>query len=144
MSHSILVIHGPNLNSLGTRETDIYGSQNLDNINSAIKKQAETDGVQVTFFQSNHEGELVDAIHESSCDGILINPAAFTHTSVAIRDAIASCQKPAIEIHLSNIYARESFRHHSYVSAVCIGQVAGFGPTSYLLGLQGMIAHLNG
>lgn len=135
----ILVIHGPNLNLLGTREVEIYGKTTLDEINANLKKGAEKAGHSVEFFQSNHEGEIVDEIQKADADVILLNPAAFTHYSVAIRDAIASVDIPTIEVHLSNIYAREDFRQESVVAPVTVGQVAGFGPTSYYLALEAAI-----
>lgn len=132
----ILVIHGPNLNLLGTREVEIYGTITLDEINSNLKNEAVKAGHSIEFFQSNHEGEIVDKIQKAEADIILINPAAFTHYSVAIRDAIASVDIPAIEIHLSNIYAREDFRQESVIAPVTLGQVAGFGEASYYMALQ--------
>lgn len=138
----ILVIHGPNLNLLGTREVDVYGKTTLAEINKAMKKQAAGAGHKIDFFQSNHEGEIVDAIQKAECDVILINPAAFTHYSVAVRDAVASVGIPAIEIHLSNIYAREEFRQESLIAPVATGVVAGFGPKSYYLALEAAIEML--
>lgn len=140
----ILVIHGPNLNLLGIRETDVYGKDTLDTINDEIKKMAEKLKVGVAIIQSNHEGELVDAIGKAigNYEGIIINPAAYTHTSVAIRDAIAGVRLPCIEVHLSNIYARENFRHNSLIAPVSIGQVSGFGKNSYTLALKAMVDFL--
>ena len=137
----IKVINGPNLNLLGKRERDIYGEMTLAEIEQQLTNLARELGCQVDFFQSNHEGELIDAIHacRSGYDGILINPAAFTHYAYAIRDAIAAVELPVVEVHMSNIYQREPFRHESVTAAVCRGQVAGFGPNSYLLGLQGLV-----
>ncbi|MCA9407909.1 MAG: type II 3-dehydroquinate dehydratase [Candidatus Omnitrophica bacterium] len=138
----ILVIHGPNLHLLGTREQQVYGSTTLDEINGMLKKFADQEKVELICFQSNHEGEIVDLIGKSKKDNIaaiVINPAAYTHTSVAIRDAIAAVAVPTIEIHLSNIYAREEFRQHSLISPVCYGQISGFGPESYVLGLKAAI-----
>lgn len=140
----ILVIHGPNLNLLGTREVEIYGKATLDEINSNLKNEAEKAGHSIEFFQSNHEGEIVDKIQKAEADIVLINPAAFTHYSVAIRDAIASVDSPTIEVHLSNIYAREDFRQESVIAPVTLGQVAGFGPFSYYLALQAAIELLKG
>ena len=134
----ILVIHGPNLNLLGSREKNIYGEATIDEINSMLKKLAKELAVEIEIVQSNHEGEIVDLIGgaKKSVDAILINPAAYTHTSVAIRDAISATKIPAVEVHISNIYAREEFRHTSLVAPVAEGQVTGFGVTSYLLGLR--------
>jgi 3-dehydroquinate dehydratase-2 len=140
----ILVIHGPNLNLLGTRESDIYGIRTLDEINDSLNALAEELGVELAIHQSNHEGEIVEIIqHSGKCSALLINPAAYTHTSVAIRDAIAAVDIPAVEIHLSNIYKREEFRHTSLISPVASGQVAGFGPDSYLLGLRAAVIVAN-
>ena len=143
---NILVIHGPNLHLLGKRQPEIYGHQTLEDINAALDRRAAASPHEVVLkiFQSNHEGEIVTIIgeHINWTDGILINPAAYTHTSIAIRDAIATVAVPVIEIHLSNIYAREEFRHHSYISAVALGVIGGFGTHSYLLALEAMIQHL--
>ena len=138
---SILVLHGPNLNLLGCREPDIYGSATLDDINSLLKELAAQLDAKVSVLQSNREGILVDAIQESrgTHDGILINAGAYTHTSVAIRDAVSAVPLPAVEVHLSNIYQRESFRHHSYLAPVVLGQISGFGVQSYMLGLRALI-----
>ena len=140
----IRVLHGPNLNLLGTREQLIYGTISLDAIDSAIMKLAEELVVEVDLRQSNSEGELVNWIQEAGTgyEGIIINPAAYTHTSVAIRDAIAAVGLPTVEVHLSNIYQREEFRHRSYVSGVAIGQISGLGPTGYLLALRGLQDYL--
>ena len=140
----ILVIHGPNLNMLGTRESDIYGTKTLDEINTSLHALAADLDVELVISQSNHEGEIVEIIQKSKdCSALLINPAAYTHTSVAIRDAIAAVDIPAVEIHLSNIYRREEFRHKSLISPVASGQVAGFGPDSYLLGLRAAVVVAN-
>lgn len=141
----VLVLHGPNLNLLGTREVGIYGRTTLEEINAALRALAEELGVEVRIQQSNHEGALVDAIQglREWGDGLVINAGAYTHTSVAIRDAITSVEKPAVEVHLSNIFAREPFRHHSYLAPVCVGSICGFGPASYLLGLRGLVDHLS-
>ena len=140
----ILVINGPNLNLLGTRESDIYGTMTLKDINTTIHDLAKELNVEVTISQSNHEGDIVDLIHNSKdYAALVINPAAYTHTSVAIRDAIAAVEIPAVEIHLSNIYKREEFRHKSLISPVAYGQVSGFGPDSYLLGLRAAVSIAN-
>jgi len=140
----ILVIHGPNLNLLGARESDIYGSQTLEEINNSLKELAKEFNTQLVIKQSNHEGEIVDLIqHSRDYSGILINPAAYTHTSIAIRDAIAAVNKPAVEVHLSNIYKREEFRKTSLIAPVTSGQISGFGPQSYLLGLRALSYILN-
>lgn len=140
----ILVIHGPNLNLLGKREPEIYGSTTIDELNALLKKEAKTLGTKVEFSQSNSEGEIVNIIQEAmeSFDGIVINPAAYTHTSVAIRDAIASTAIPTIEVHISNIYKREDFRKKSFISGVSIGVVSGLSIDSYLLGLRGLVNYL--
>jgi 3-dehydroquinate dehydratase-2 len=140
----ILVLHGPNLNMLGTRETGIYGAVTLDAINGMLHRLADELGTTIDSFQSNSEGELVDAIQQALgvFDGILINPAAYTHTSVAIRDALAAVSLPTVEVHLSNIHTRESFRHASYTAPVAIGQIVGFGADSYLLGLRALVGTL--
>ncbi|NJO43709.1 MAG: type II 3-dehydroquinate dehydratase [Cyanobacteria bacterium CRU_2_1] len=141
---SILVLHGPNLNLLGKREPGVYGSATLDDIDRALKQDAERLQIKLTPFQSNHEGALIDAIHSAlgQHQGILINPGAYTHTSVAIRDAIAAVAIPTVEVHLSNVYRREPFRHQSYIAPVAIGQISGFGTESYRLGLQALVHHL--
>jgi 3-dehydroquinate dehydratase II len=138
------VIHGPNLNLLGLREPGIYGSQTLTTIEAMLTHEAEALGVTLEFFQSNSEGALVDCIQAAwgNKAGILINPGAYTHTSVAIRDAIAAVGLPTVEVHLSNIHQRESFRHHSYIAAVAVGQICGFGADSYRLGLHALVQHL--
>ena len=146
MSGKVLVLHGPNLNLLGTREPHIYGSQGLEDINEKVRELAVNLGVEVKFFQSNHEGSLVDRIQEAAdgFDAIMINPAAYTHTSVALRDAISAVGLPVVEVHLSNIHAREEFRKISMTAPVALGQVTGFGADSYLLGLMGIVYHLDG
>ena len=141
---NILVIHGPNLNLLGEREPDIYGKTTLESINNNILNWAQKKEVKIEITQSNHEGEIVDIIGKANerYDAILINPAAYTHTSVAIRDAISAVSVPTVEVHLSNIYSREEFRHKSMISAVCYGQVSGFGADSYILGLDAIMSIL--
>ena len=138
----ILVIHGPNLDLLGKRETKIYGQQTLEDINKMLNNFAAERRVSLEILQSNHEGEIVDAIGQASnnkMSGILINPAAYTHTSVAIRDAVAAVSLPTVEVHLSNIYAREEFRHTSLIAGVSTGQISGFGVQSYRLGLEALL-----
>ncbi|NEO84664.1 MAG: type II 3-dehydroquinate dehydratase [Spirulina sp. SIO3F2] len=144
MTEHILVLHGPNLNLLGRREPGIYGVQTLENINQQLQADAQSLGVELTIRQSNHEGQLVDWIGAALGQyvGIVINAAAYTHTSVAIRDAIAAVDLPTVEVHLSNIHKRESFRHHSYIAAVVIGQISGFGANSYRLGLRALVEHV--
>jgi 3-dehydroquinate dehydratase-2 len=142
---NVLVVHGPNLNLLGSREPKHYGLATLDMIDRALVSRGEAAGAQVTSFQHNHEGALVDRVHQASRDGvdfILINPAAYTHTSVALRDALAAVAIPFIEVHLSNIYARESFRHHSYLSDLAVGVISGLGAHGYELALEYALRHL--
>ncbi|KAF3887339.1 MULTISPECIES: type II 3-dehydroquinate dehydratase [Nostocales] len=143
-SLSILVLHGPNLNLLGHREPGIYGSLTLAEINRILEDEGAKVQAKIYPIQSNHEGALVDSIHEAQGQhhGILINAGAYTHTSVALRDAIAAVNLPTVEVHLSNIYRREEFRHHSYIAPVVIGQISGFGARSYTLGLQALVYHL--
>lgn len=143
-SAKILVLHGPNLNLLGTREPGIYGTTTLPGIDERLSELAGELSVELETLQSNSEGALVDAIQGAigDCDGILINPAAYTHTSVAIRDAIAATGLPAVEVHLSNIHSREPFRAHSYIAPVAVGQISGFGAESYLLGLRALVGRL--
>jgi 3-dehydroquinate dehydratase II len=142
---SILVLHGPNLNLLGQREQAVYGMTTLKEVNERLKQHAKKAKVKLAIYQSNSEGDLVSQIQKAfgKYHAILINPAAYTHTSVALRDAIASVGIPTVEVHLSNIYRRETFRQHSYMTEVAIGQICGFGPNSYLLGLQAVIDYLN-
>ncbi len=141
---SILVLHGPNLNLLGSREPGIYGVVTLPEINQRLAVLAEKQGTKIEFLQSNHEGVLVDAIHNAADlhNGLVINAAAYTHTSIALRDAITAVKLPAVEVHLSNIHRREEFRHHSYLASVVIGQICGFGANSYYLGFHALITHL--
>jgi len=141
----ICVIQGPNLNMLGVRETDIYGPMKLEDIHAQMKAVADQNGYDIEFFQSNLEGEIVDKIQEclGDVDGIIINPAAYTHTSIATRDALKAVKLPAVEVHISNISSREEFRQKSLISDVCTGTIAGFGPFSYHLGMISMIQILN-
>jgi 3-dehydroquinate dehydratase-2 len=143
MAH-VLVLHGPNLNLLGKREKSVYGTTSLATINAAIRKFARQERIRVDIRQSNLEGELVSWIQEANAkfDGIVINPAGYTHTSVALRDAIAAVGIPTVEVHLTNIYKREEFRHHSYIAGVALGQISGFGPAGYVLGLRALTEHL--
>lgn len=138
------MLHGPNLNLLGQREPEVYGSTTLTDINAALEREAIQLGAVLEILQSNHEGVLVDAIQATwnRHQGLLINPGAYTHTSVAIRDAIAGVAIPTVEVHLSNIHRREAFRHHSYIAPVAVGQISGFGADSYRLGLHALITHL--
>lgn len=136
---NVLVLHGPNLNLLGTREPEVYGRITLDEINNKLAAQAQKNGAKLTSFQSNTEGALVDRVHQARTDGtdfIIINPAAFTHTSVALRDALAAVAIPFVEVHLSNVHAREAFRKESYFSDIAIGVISGLGATGYELALQ--------
>jgi len=132
----VLVIHGPNLNLLGLRETSIYGIKSLEEINNDILSLAADLGIDVRILQLNSEGGIIDAIQEGAYDALIINPAAYTHTSIAIRDALLAVGKPSIEVHLSNIYRREEFRRKSFMADVAVGQISGFGPVSYLLALR--------
>ncbi len=140
----ILIINGPNINLLGTREPEIYGTLTMQKINDELNTYAKELGIDTEFFQSNIEGEIVDKIQnaKNDCQGIVINPAAYTHTSVAIRDAISAVALPAVEVHISNIHAREEFRKNSFIAPVCIGQICGFGADSYKLGLKGLVDSL--
>ena len=141
MADLFAVVNGPNLNMLGKREIDIYGDKNLEDINAEVKKEADNLGVAVEFFQSNIEGELVTFIQgcRDRVKGIILNAGAFTHYSIALRDAVSAAQVPVVEVHMSNIYRRESFRHLSVIAPVCIGQISGFGSRSYILALRALM-----
>jgi len=145
-SQRILVVHGPNLNLLGRREPEIYGRTTLAEIDAELTAFAREEGFELECFQSNHEGALIDRIQQAmgSAAGILINPAGYTHTSVALRDALAATGLPVIEVHLSNVFVREPFRHHSYVSGIALGVISGLGTTGYRLGLEALMARARG
>ena len=139
---NILILHGPNLNLLGTREPNVYGRETLAGINAMLTEHAERLQVQVRCLQSNHEGELIDTIHKAEETALLFNPGAFTHYSLALRDAVAAKGLPTVEVHLSNVHAREEFRHRSVIAPVCLGQISGFGSYSYVVGLAALVYHL--
>lgn len=141
---SILILNGPNLNLLGTRQPDVYGATTLQDVEAMCQGAATRLGMTITCAQSNHEGVLIDHIHtaRSSCEGIVLNAGAYTHTSVAIRDAISSVELPVVEVHLSNIHAREAFRHHSHIAPVAVGQIAGFGAFGYVMALEALAQQL--
>lgn len=144
MSKTVLVLNGPNLNLLGVREPDVYGRETLDDVRTRAEKRAMSLGFDIDFRQSNHEGELVTWIQQArgKAAGIILNAGALTHTSIAIQDALAACACPVVEVHLSNIFRRESFRHHSYVAPLAVGVICGFGPLSYELALEALAGHL--
>ena len=144
MTRRVLVLNGPNLNLLGTREPDVYGADTLDDVVDRLRRHVEGRDVELRAVQSNVEGELVDALHEARtwADGVVFNPGAFTHYSIALRDAISGTGLPVVETHLSNVHAREEFRHRSVLAAVCLGVVAGFGADSYVLALDGLLGHV--
>ncbi len=147
MTRPILhVLNGPNLNLLGTREALIYGTTTLADIETACRTQANGAGYDLVFAQSNSEGALIDLLHDAGRTGagVALNAAAYTHTSIALHDAVRAIDVPVVEVHLSNIHAREAFRHHSTIASACVGQIAGFGPASYTLALQALVGHLNG
>ena len=143
---SILVLNGPNLNLLGVRQPEVYGATSLAEIEAMCHATADTLGISVEFLQSNHEGVLIDAVHDARTKhaGIVLNAGAYTHTSIALMDAISSVELPVIELHLSNIHARERFRHHSYIAPVALGQICGLGPNGYPLAIRAMAEHLKG
>lgn len=144
MLAEILLINGPNLNLLGQRETSIYGALSMEEIVRRVTEHARRRGASLHAYQSNHEGAMIDAIHEArhSVQGLVINAGAYTHTSIALRDAIVAVAIPAVEVHLSNVYAREEFRHRSMLAGACVGVIAGFGWRSYLLGVDALLGHL--
>lgn len=146
MTYSILILNGPNLNLLGTRQPEVYGTTTLQDIEALCAARALDLGVSVVFRQSNHEGELVDALHAArgTHSGVILNAGAYTHTSIALMDAISSTQLPVVELHLSNIHAREEFRHRSYIARVAIGQICGFGATGYPLAMDALVSYLGG
>ncbi len=145
MAHQILVLNGPNLNLLGQREPEVYGSDTLDDIVAELTDIAAERGVELRHVQSNSEGALIDALHDARdwADGVIFNPGAYTHYSIALRDAVVACELPVVETHLSNVHAREEFRHHSVLSGVCLGVVLGFGKASYAAALDALLLHLN-
>lgn len=144
MAKKVLLLHGPNLNLLGTREPELYGKITLEEINQQAASHARKFGVELRSEQSNHEGALIDILHVARnwADGVVFNPGAYTHTSIALRDAVSGIQLPVVEIHLSNIHAREAFRHTSLIAPVCLGQISGFGWRGYLLALDALFGHL--
>ncbi|MGV2434733.1 MAG UNVERIFIED_CONTAM: type II 3-dehydroquinate dehydratase [Anaerolineae bacterium] len=144
MNTQVLLLHGPNLNLLGTREPQVYGSDTLADINQRVSEFAAQRGITIQARQSNHEGALIDALHDARtwAAGVVMNPGAYTHTSIALRDAISATQLAVVEVHLSNVHAREEFRHRSLLAPVCVGQIAGFGWRSYILGIDALLGHL--
>ena len=146
MTRKILILNGPNLNLLGSRQPEVYGSTTLADIEAMCHAKAEVLGVAITFAQSNHEGTMIDILHEARgiYEGVILNAGAYTHTSVALRDAISSIMLPVVELHLSNIHARESFRHVSHIAPVAVGQICGFGAVGYPLALEALVTHIGG
>lgn len=144
MTLAILILNGPNLNLLGTRQPEVYGTTTLQNIEDLCRTKAETLGLRIAFQQSNHEGEMIDILHAArgTYDGVILNAGAYTHTSVALMDAIASIMLPVVELHLSNIHAREAFRQKSYIAPVAIGQICGFGAAGYALAIDALMSYL--
>lgn len=144
MTTQLLLLHGPNLNLLGTREPEVYGSMTLEDINGKVREYLQRYNVEMRAEQTNHEGALIDILHVARnwADGVVFNPGAYTHTSIALRDAISAIELPVIEVHMSNVHAREEFRHKSYLAPACVGQISGFGWRSYILGMQAMLGHL--
>ena len=144
MQHNILILNGPNLNLLGTRQPEVYGPTTLQDIENLCMSKAASLGVTLTFTQSNHEGVLIDTLHAARGvhDGVILNAGAYTHTSVALMDAVASIMLPVVELHLSNIHAREAFRHHSYIAPVAIGQICGFGAAGYPMAIEALVTYL--
>jgi 3-dehydroquinate dehydratase-2 len=142
----IAAVHGPNLNLLGRREPGVYGRHTLDDVNAALAEAAASLGVEVEWRQSNHEGELVDYVQQAAerVDGFVVNAGAYTHTSIALRDALAGVARPYVEVHISNVFARERFRHRSYLAGNAVGVVSGFGPDSYRFGLMALVGHIRG
>jgi 3-dehydroquinate dehydratase-2 len=145
-SPTILVIHGPNLNLLGAREPEIYGRATLADIDASLAAQAKELDCELESFQSNHEGKLIDRIQQAmgSVDGVLINPGGLTHSSVSLRDALGATGLPIVEVHLSNVFARESFRHHSFIAGIAVGVISGLGARGYVVGLEALVAHIRG